>query len=194
MPTNSDIDFFIITSANRLWLARTIMHLFKKLTFFRGRQHWYCMNYYIDEQALEIREKNVFTAAEVMTVLPLQGHGIFGDFFIANKWTKTFFPAYEPRLEKPGRVPKRLLKPIAEKIFNSGIGDRLDNWLMRITIKRWKKKAAARQRSFSGELMGLDGNKHYAKPDPSNLQKKILYRYEKELEAFMMRLENASPA
>src|SRR5688572_16924359 len=48
----ADIDFFIITSANRLWIARTLMHLFKKLSYLAGRQHWFCMNYYVDEESL----------------------------------------------------------------------------------------------------------------------------------------------
>jgi len=58
----ADIDFFVITKANRLWIARTIMHVFKKLTFLTGRQHFYCMNYYVDEAALHLRDKNIFTA------------------------------------------------------------------------------------------------------------------------------------
>ena len=57
----SDIDYFIITKSNRLWIARTIMHLFKKITFLTGRQHWYCMNYYVDEDGMQIEEKNIFT-------------------------------------------------------------------------------------------------------------------------------------
>ena len=43
---DSDIDFFIVTAANRLWVARTFMHLYKKFTFLIGRQHWFCMNYF----------------------------------------------------------------------------------------------------------------------------------------------------
>jgi len=38
--------------------------------------------------------------------------------------------------------------------------------------------------------MGLDADIHYAKPDPSNLQRKILYRYEKETDAVIMGLES----
>jgi hypothetical protein len=68
----SDIDYFIITRAERLWIARTFMHLFKKITFLAGKQHWYCMNYYVDEQALQIREKNVYTAMEIVTLVPMQ--------------------------------------------------------------------------------------------------------------------------
>ena len=75
---DADIDYFIITSSNRLWIARTLMHLFKKWSFIRGRQHWYCMNYFVDEEALEIEEKNIFTATELITLLPACGNGGLG--------------------------------------------------------------------------------------------------------------------
>src|SRR5688572_30443736 len=69
----ADIDFFIITKTGRLWIARTIMHLFKKITFLTGHQHYFCMNYYIDEKALLIEEQNIFTAIEVATLVPICG-------------------------------------------------------------------------------------------------------------------------
>src|SRR5476651_1607174 len=55
---DSDIDLFIITSKNRLWIARTLMHCVKKLSFLFNKQHYFCMNYYVDESQLEIAEKN----------------------------------------------------------------------------------------------------------------------------------------
>src|SRR6201985_1615061 len=69
----SDIDLFIITAKNRLWIARTIMHLFKKLSFLVNKEHFFCMNYFIDEQGLEIVEKNIYTATEIVTLIPLEG-------------------------------------------------------------------------------------------------------------------------
>jgi hypothetical protein len=83
---NADIDYFIITGPNRLWISRTLMHLYKKLTFLTGRQHRYCMNYYIDEQALEIVEKNEFTAIEVITLKPFCGNGTVSRARGANVW------------------------------------------------------------------------------------------------------------
>ncbi|MES1160485.1 MAG: nucleotidyltransferase domain-containing protein, partial [Bacteroidota bacterium] len=94
---DSDIDYFIITSSNRLWIARTLMHLFKKWSFIRGRQHWYCMNYFLDEEALEIEEKNIFTATELITLLPACGNGGLVRFFDANNWATSFLPHYKDR-------------------------------------------------------------------------------------------------
>src|SRR5699024_223499 len=51
---NSDYDFFIITTKNRLWICRTLLHVFKKCTFLVGYQHNFCMNYFIDTDALEL--------------------------------------------------------------------------------------------------------------------------------------------
>ena len=92
----ADIDFFIIIKANRLWIARTILHLFKKTTFLIGRQHYYCMNYFIDEEALRIPEKNIYTATEVITLLPVAGSVTINKFFEANAWSRDSFPTHAP--------------------------------------------------------------------------------------------------
>ena len=57
-----DIDYFIITAANRLWIARSLLHLFKKLTFITGHEHYFCMNYFIDTDALTIEHPNLYSA------------------------------------------------------------------------------------------------------------------------------------
>jgi len=90
----TDIDFFIITQKNRLWVARTCMHLYKKLTFLTGRQHWFCMNYYVDEAALQIPERNLFTAMEIITLKPMQGRSAFDHFLSANNWIQQYFPSH----------------------------------------------------------------------------------------------------
>ena len=100
----SDVDFFIITKANRLWIARTLMHLFKKLTFLTGHQHYFCMNYYIDETALRIEDENIYTALEIATLVPVAGNQAADQFFVHNKWRTRFFPncSYEKiKLDQP---------------------------------------------------------------------------------------------
>jgi len=173
---NSDIDFFIITARNRLWIARTLMHFFKKITFLFGRQHWFCMNYYVDEEALEIREKNIFTAIEIVTVLPLSGITIFDQFLSSNTWVKKYFPLHM-RMEGTRNTSNNILKRAAEKLFNNALGSRLERYFMNLTISRWKKKTEQHRKNMRGILLGMDAGVHYAKPEPKYFQEKIVERY-----------------
>ena len=182
---NADIDFFIITSANRLWIARTIMHLFKKLTFLLGRQHWYCMNYYIDEDALKIEEQNIFTATELITLKPVCGNGIMDKFFRANDWATLYFPNYITTKSDRTHAGKGWLKKMAEWLFENRVGDRLDNYLMKLTSKRWKHKEEERRLNMRGVRMGLKTGKHFSKPNPTHFQKKVLEQYEQRLNEVM---------
>jgi len=179
-PT-ADIDFFIITSSNRLWIARTCMHLYKKFTFLRGRQHYYCMNYYVDESALLLDEHNIFTAIELKTLLPVSGYTVMQQFFNKNHWSHQWLPAYAFRKQCSPDRPYPILKKIAEWVFNNKLGDGLDNLLFTITSKRWKRKEAGGKRNAKGETMGLITNKHFARSNPGGFQEKLLSLYEEKL-------------
>lgn len=182
--TNADIDFFIITAANRLWIARTLMHLFKKFSFLVQKQHWFCMNYYIDEAALVINEKNIFTATEVVTVIPVCGEQVFADFFAANAWSRGFYPNHPsvPSAIYPYKKPS-LVKKAVEYGFNNGWGERLDQYWMRVTSKRWAEKERKHQLNMKGDPLGLKTDRHFARPNPEYFQKKILARMDMQLKA-----------
>jgi len=179
---DSDIDFFIITSKNRLWLARTLMHCFKKLSFLFKKQDWFCMNYYIDETALQIREKNIYTAIEVATLLPLRGIGGFREFYEHNRWYRDFLPNHSMRISYVEEVKKPLIKTISEFVFNNPFGNLLDYLLMKLTARRWKAKSRKLKKNKRGAVMGMDCSKHYAKPDPGNFQKQLLDIYARRIQ------------
>jgi len=177
----ADIDFFIITSANRLWIARTFMHVFKKLTFLTGQQHYYCMNYYLDEQSLRLRDQNFYTAIEISTLVPVEGKGL-QDFFVANAWVSEWFASYSPGQilrQKAGRKP--IFKKLMEWLFNNKAGDKLDNYLMRMTSRRWRKKEEQRKVNYEGKEMALVTGKHYAWSNPDSFQEKIITLYSKKM-------------
>jgi hypothetical protein len=178
----ADIDYFIITSANRIWIARTLMHLFKKLTYLLGHQHRYCMNYYIDEDALEIREKNIFTAIELFTLLPMSGDEGLDKFFKANDWTSEYFPGYRDRSRKANETrPPSFIKRLFERILNNGFGNRLENKLRRITDQRWRQKTEQQRRNMKGDVLTLQCGKHYSRPNPEIFQQKVLAKYHSRL-------------
>lgn len=182
---HADIDYFIITRRDRLWIARTFMHLFKKLSFLTGRQHWYCMNYYVDEAALEIEEKNIFTATELITLLPVCGNGELTSFFDANNWVGEYFPHYSSRQRTAeGDHRSSLLKRCLERLFDNRMGDRLDDYLRRLTARRWQKKEDRGTLNEKGNKLSLKTGKHFSRPNPEMFQKKILTVYADRLAEF----------
>jgi hypothetical protein len=176
----ADIDFFIITRANRLWVARTCMHLFKKLTFLTGHQHYYCMNYYIDEKALSLNDKNIFTAIETKTLIPVAGTCI-REFFSANPWTDAYFPVCPNPGDSIRGQRRSIIKKCIEVLLNNRAGAWLDQLLFRITTKRWQKKQARHQRNAKGAVMNLVTGKHFARSNPGGFQEKVLALYEAKL-------------
>ena len=178
---NSDIDFFIITSPNRLWIARTLMHLFKKITFLTGTYKGYCMNYYIDEEALCIEEQNIFTATELITLIPVCGNGALSRFFDSNEWTNAYFPNTVPGKKALLVNRPSWLKQTMEWLLNNRLGNAIDNYFMRLTSKRWQQKEEEQRLNASGRRMGLRNSKHASKPNPVYLQQMIVAAYEQKI-------------
>jgi predicted nucleotidyltransferase len=177
----SDIDLFIITTKNRLWIARTFMHCLKKLSFLFNKQHLFCMNYYIDEETLPIAEKNIYTAIEIATLIPLQGEVVFEQFYAANSWFRGYLPNKFLRVSSAQKIKRPLLKGLIEKIFDNKFGDMIDHSLMNITAKRWIKKTQQKKLNSNGIIMGMDATKHSAKPDPKIFQNKLMDMYKDKL-------------
>lgn len=65
----ADVDLFIITSEQRLWISRTFLTAFKKF-FLLNSKKFFCLNYFITEEHLEIPEKNIYSATELLTLRP----------------------------------------------------------------------------------------------------------------------------
>ena len=185
----SDIDLFIITAKNRLWIARSFLHLLKKLSFVIRREDWFCMNYFIDESALEIPEKNVYTAIEIVTLIPMQGIRVFTDFARANDWTDRHLPHSAREIDLPGEAKPAFLKRMLERLFAGKLGDLIDDRLMRVTSGRWLKKTREGRKNNRGVLMSLAAAKHSARPEPGTFQKGLLQNYERKINEMLTRLQ-----
>ena len=183
---NSDIDYFLITEANRLWIARTLLLIFRKNPFLKNRDKYYCMNYFVDEEDLVIKEKNIYTATELFTLLPLAGNASLKIFFEKNSWSCNYFPNRAlPMVNEELNFKDPWFKKLTEFFLNNRLGNWLDNYLFKLTTARWQKKEEEKQLNAKGERMGLKTNKHFSKPNPIFFHNSFIEKYKqriKELE------------
>jgi hypothetical protein len=124
----SDLDFMIITAPGRLWVARSMLMLFKKV-FLLNSKKYFCLNYFITEDNLEISERNIFTATEIATIKATYNETLMSAFLERNKWIKDYFPNYvlnDCSLHKAGcKAQNRcsILQRIWEVFFTGKFGD-----------------------------------------------------------------------
>jgi predicted nucleotidyltransferase len=182
MDKDSDIDYFIITEPGRLWLCRTLLVLFKKV-FLLNSHKYFCVNYFIDDEHLEIPDKNIFTATELVTLMPMVNHYLFKKFTEANRWVLEYLPNvsanyYEILTEKQ----KPLMKKLMEKIFRNRFGDKLDAHCLKATLQYWRKKFKNfNEHDFKNALRSRrDVSKHH----PNKFQEKVLALYGKKIMNF----------
>ena len=181
MKKDGDLDFFIITKPNRLWLCRTMLVLNKKL-FRLNSKRFFCVNYFISNDNLEIPDKNRFTASEIVYLAPLYNTELFDTFLESNQWINLFYSNADARKDFPIVHRESKLKVSLEKMLSGRMGSRLDKWAHGLTHKRWKRKFSHYEQEDFELTMRSENN--VSKHHPSNFQKRVLSRYDKKVEEF----------
>ena len=154
------------------------------------KEDLFCMNYYIDEETLQIKEKNIYTATEIATLLPLRGIEAFKTFFAQNTWSRAFLPNHSLRISYVMETKNPFFKRAVELIFRNAIGNLIDDMLMKLSIYKWNRKTRIGKLNKRGSIMSMDASKHYAKPSPLTFQKKFMEAYEKKIFNLFCRYES----
>ena len=167
----SDIDFFIITTPNRLWIARTLLILYKKI-FLLNSKKYFCVNYFIESDTLEIAEKNRFTATELITLIPMCGQTIFQSFYNKNQWANKYYPNYNKNGYEIVTLEKPHLSKLIESLLKRSFGDFLDSFFLKLTYRKWKRKfKTLDEENFK---VAMKSTKNVSKHHPQNFQKKVI--------------------
>ncbi|WP_298311576.1 nucleotidyltransferase domain-containing protein [uncultured Aquimarina sp.] len=180
---NGDVDFFVITESERLWVARTLLMLYKKIFLLNSRK-FFCINYFISENSLEISEKNIFTATELLTLIPVSGD--FTSFYNQNQWVSNFLPNLEIGKSSIKNLKnKPFITKAIELIFNTKIGNILEKLFLKMTLKKWNTKfQTLKKGDFDIAMKSTNGvSKHH----PRNFQKKVIDRLNKRYNEFQLK-------
>lgn len=98
--TEDDIDLFIVTSVDCLWITRLLSYILLKFAGIPTRRvgdsnicDKICLNLWVDNEHLAVPTRDIYSAHEVLQVKILFDRGdVYQRFLESNKWVETFFP------------------------------------------------------------------------------------------------------
>ena len=117
----SDIDLFIITRKNRIWLARFFLTLPLKIFGLRptkkNKKDKICLSFFIAEDNLNLEKikledkegaPDIYFIYWLVQLLPIYGEeNIWQEFYQANDWLKNYLPNFEfKELKEKIKLPK----------------------------------------------------------------------------------------
>lgn len=182
MEKDSDVDYFIITHPNRLWVTRLLLMLFKKVFLLNSRKV-FCINYFVDTETLEIEEKNIFTATELTTLIPTYGKELYDELNSRNAWIREFYPNFPKRdTERIASKNISLIKKSLEILLGNSLGDKLDDFAMSLFEKSNHKKY--RDYNSKDFQVAFKTSKHESKHHPKFFQKRVLEALNDKLKSF----------
>jgi hypothetical protein len=181
--SKSDVDFFIITEPNRLWITRSLLILFKKV-FLLNSKKFFCLNYFATTENLTLEEQNIFQATEVATLKPLFNSTLFFRYLEANRWIKQYFPNFDvsliplPKTSERGSKIQRLF----EVPFSFFSATKLDEHLMIKMEKIWAKRYPVFDEETRRRIFKCTRSESRAYV--GNFEEKILALYQQRLRDF----------
>lgn len=107
-----DIDLVIVTSKGLLWTTRLLANLlllpFKRDPAGKKISDRACLNMFLDESALTIGDRNIYTAHEICQMKVLWDRdNTYSKFLRANSWIREYLPNWKPNVERLTTNDKR---------------------------------------------------------------------------------------
>jgi hypothetical protein len=155
----ADIDYLVVVAAGRVWVCRALVTAIARLASLRGAA--LCPNYLLSVDALAIPLRNLYTAHELLQMVPVAGEATYSRMLEANRWTAAFLPNVHPSRppgEGPGPVGGALAR-LAETALRGRLGNALELRLRRLQTGRLRRKIAAGRLGGREASFGADGYK-----------------------------------
>lgn len=144
VDVGSDIDFFIVTAEGRVWTSRLLAVAVAR--YARPRGDVVCPNYLLASNALELTERNLYSAHEVAQMVPLHGLDVYRDLRERNGWVLDHLPnaaGPPPRRDTRAAPLAGALRPLAEAVLRTPAGDWIEQREMRRKIRKLERERPA---------------------------------------------------
>lgn len=148
-----DIDYLIVTADDHLWVCRAFVIAVVRWARMRGIE--LCPNYFLTERALAFSDRNLYTAHEVVQMIPLYGREIYDELRRVNDWTADYLPNANgpppPPAEAGAVAPARRGGLSAGRLLEAALdtqpGRWLDRWEMERKVAKFRRLSPTWQES-----------------------------------------------
>lgn len=171
-----DVDLFIITGKNRIWISRLLLVFFASLTGLRRKRREkvssaagkICINLILELDNLAQNRKNIYVAHEVLQMQVLwQREDVYSNFLTDNKWVFKLLPNWKSGIKTQKAKNKRHYDSDNKTL-------KVIDWLEEQTKRLQLKIMGSPDR-----LERIEGGALYFHPEDKG--KKILEEYTKRL-------------
>ena len=143
-PAGDDIDYLIVTTPGRVWLARALTVVIVRVARLFGVG--LCPNYVMSQSALAQQRRNLFIAHDLAQMVPLVGHAVYVQMRAANAWAFDYLPQAQAPLRVeaefgPRGWPARWQRA-GEWLLGGRLGEALERWERERKLRKFATVAA----------------------------------------------------
>jgi glycosyltransferase involved in cell wall biosynthesis len=141
--TDDDVDVFLVAREGRAWGVFLALMLWAKAF---GLRRSLCLNYIVDEAALALPERDLFTAAELVGMRPLAGRETYRRVIRSNTWLGERFPNFARSFEaRSAEVPERAGARRLEALLDLGPAPLFEAFSRRVlgAYLRWRTRGSS---------------------------------------------------
>lgn len=163
---NADFDYMLVAAKGRVWTTRAFALAFNRITRLFG--HTICPNLIVSESALEWSPRDLYSARELIQMIPISGLDVYHKVMSVNSWAQEILPnafyAYKNK-ENSRNSPIRAIRvkriqTLLELPLSNKLGDKFESWEMTRKIARFSKQPGFGEETiFTAEV--CQGNFHH---------------------------------
>lgn len=136
--SDDDVDVFLVTRAGRAWAVYLAVIALSRLL---GVRRTLCVNYVVDESEMALPEHDLFTACELVGLMPLAGREGYCRLVQSNAWTSRFFPNFffDRHAADAHGIPPAGAPRWVERTLDLGpaqVLERLSRWVVGARVRR----------------------------------------------------------
>ena len=139
---DGDVDFLLLVEPGRVWSIKSLTQVARKAMPAPLRE-LFCTNYLLSTSHLSIEERNLFTAVELSTAVPMHGPKACAAFVLANDWAGRFVPGLPWSLERARRarrLPRPALSRGVERLWRGAAATALESRSRSMWDRYWRRK------------------------------------------------------